>query len=315
MNENFKLNIDTSKYIGISDDKLNYFADLVEIIALISKMEITVGEVLDRFYETNLLTRRDNYEAESSDKNESWIKEIFTLLELRANTYLGNYPFEFVKTTDSITLKTKLSEIHKLYIQLLLSANLPFFDQLEPKLTTDFENISYHSLKSYLSDNPNVKKFGKKTEYAGTNAVGKIKKLAKDIIIEFSEDDLEQVNKYNSNEKGLDVVAWFPFNDNWGNLLVFLGQCACVNKDWHKKRQDAIPYEHFFKFKGIRPIHILFIPHSLTKERGFYSSIHISDTLLFERKRIIDNFDVTNYTMLESNDIVEKVIAYKEDIV
>lgn len=315
MKEISEINIDTSKYKGISDDKLNYFADLVEVITLVSKMEVTVGEILDRFYETKLLNKKENHEAESNDKNESWIKEIFKLLELRAKTYLINYPFEFNESANTITLKLNLTEIPKVYIQLLLSANLPFFEQLESKLTTDFENISYHSLKAYLSNNPNVKKFGKKTEYSGANAIGKIKKLANDINIDFSEDDLEQVNKYNSNEKGLDVVAWFPFSDNWGNLIVFLGQCACLNKDWHKKRQDAIPYEHFFKFKGIKPIHVLFVPHSLTREKGFYNSINISETLLFERKRILDYFNAVNYKNLESNELIEKVLAYREAIV
>jgi len=311
MNVNFKINIDPSKYKGIADDKLNYFADLVELIAIISKSEITVGEILDRFCDCMLLKKG---EAQQNDSNESWVKEIFKLIQLRLNTFKDNYPFDFNENLNYLSVKKELSNKHRLYIQLLLSANLPFFSELQPLLTTDFENISYYSLKGYFAKNDSVKRFGKKTEYSGTNAIEKIKKLASDIRIGFSEDDLEQVNKYNSNEKGLDIVAWFPFDDNWGNLIVVLGQCACQNVDWHKKRQDAIPYEHFFKFKGIKPIHALFIPHSLTKEKLFFNSINIYDTLLFERKRLIDNFNYENYQNLDSNNVIENIIKFQEDI-
>lgn len=311
MNGNFKINIDPSKYKGISDTELNYFADIAELIALASKSEITVGELLDRFSECGLIQKG---ESQLNDSNETWVQEIFGLLYLRWTTYKGKYPFDYDESERFICIKTSLNNAHKLYIQLLLSANLPFFSELQTTLTTDFENVSYYSLKGYLCKTDNIKKFGKKSEYSGTNAIDKIKKLASDIKIEFSEDDLEQVNKYNSNEKGLDIVAWFPFDDYWGNLLVVLGQCACTNRNWYKKRQDAIPYEHLFKFKGIKPIHALFIPHSLTKEKLFFNSIHINDTLLFERKRLIDCFDDSNYLSLDSNTVIEKVIAFQEDI-
>lgn len=311
MRESFNISVDPSKYKGIADSELNYFADVAELIALTSKSEITIGELLDRFSECGLIKKG---ESQLNDSNESWVKEIFGLLYLRWKTYDEKYPFDFDESERFISLKTMLSNTHKLYIQLLLSANLPFFSEIQTVLTTDFENVSYYSLKSYLSKTDNIKKFGKKTEYSGLNAIDKIKKLASDIKIDFSADDLEQVNKYNSNEKGLDVVAWFPFDDSWGNLLVVLGQCACTNRDWYKKRQDAIPYEYFFKFKGIKPIHALFIPHSLTKAKLFFNSIHINDTLLFERKRLIDNFDENNYKNLESNEVVSKVISFQEDV-
>lgn len=311
MKENFKIVIDPSKYDGIAGDKLNYFADLVEIIATISKAEVTVGEILDRFYECKLLKKG---EAQINDSNEAWVKEIFQLIKLRSDTYNEKYPFYFDFSKQFICLKSELSNCNKLYIQLLLSANLPFFSDFQEILSTDFENLSYYSLLGYFNKSACIKKFGKRSEYTGRNTKDKIIQLAADINIEFDPDSIEQINKYNTNEKGLDLIAWFPFGDRWGNLLVILGQCTCINENWHLKRQDTVPYEHFFIFKGIKPVHALFIPHSLTKEKLFFNAINISDTLLFERKRLIDYFLEGNYGQLESNNLIELIIDYKEDI-
>lgn len=306
-----KVSIDPSKYKGIARTELNYFADIVELITLISKVDIGVGEILDRFTETNLIT---DGEARINDSNESWVKEIFSLLELRRRVFSETYPFDYDNLHQTLILKDDLTIKNKLYVQLLLSANLPFFNNNIQELTTDFENVSFYAIQGYFEGATNTRKFGKRSSFKG-NLRDRINQLAKEINIKINEEYLNQISVRNNQEAGLDIISWFSFDDNWGNLIVVLGQCACVNVGWHKKQIDTVPYLHLFNFRGIKPIQSLFIPHSLLKHNSFFKSINISDTLLFDRKRIVDSFREEEYHNLESDEIVKYVIEYMEDVV
>ena len=114
-----------------------------------------------------------------------------------------------------------------------------------------------------------------------------------------------------AHEKGLDIVAWLPFDDDWGNLVVILGQCACENEEWYKKQQETRRYENYYKFKCLNPIHALFIPHSLTKQEDFYETAEIiNGTLLFERRRILENFKEENFPSIQSVTIVDELLSY-----
>ena len=154
-----KVSIDPSKYKGIAGTELNYFADIVELITLISKVEIGVGEILDRFTETNLI--KDG-EARMNDSNESWVKEIFSLIELRSRVFSGTYPYVYDNLHQTLILKDDLTIKNKLYVQLLLSANLPFFNKNIPELTSDFENVSFYAIQGYFEGSTNTRKFGKR---------------------------------------------------------------------------------------------------------------------------------------------------------
>ena len=191
---------------------------------------------------------------------------------------------------------------------------MPFFRNFVPDLTADFENVSLYAIQGYFEGASNKRKFGKRSSYKG-NLMEKIRQLANEINIKVNDEAISQISKLNNQEAGLDIIAWFPFDDDWSNLIVVLGQCSCVNVGWHKKQIDTVPYQHLFNFRGIKPIQSLFIPQSLVNHNSFFKAIHISDTLLFDRKRIIDSFREEDYHHLESDEIVKYVIDYVEDVV
>jgi len=141
MKENFEIN--PAKYKGIADHRLNYFADVVEIIALVAKSEISVGETLDRFYDCGLKEKKG---PETNDSNQKWVEAIFELIEFRSVVFGEKYPFNYDIKGKFLLIENSLSTLQKLYVQLLISSNLPFFTGYQSKLTTDFENVSFYSL-------------------------------------------------------------------------------------------------------------------------------------------------------------------------
>ena len=162
-----------------------------------------------------------------------------------------------------------------------------------------------------------VKKFGKKSDYHG-NAKAKIRALALDMKLKINEDSLANISDLNNQERGLDIIAWFPFVDNCPNVITILGQCAC-GKDWPKKYHDTQRFETYMKYFRQKPIHAMFIPYSLISKNSdwFFCSDDIQrNSMIFERKRIVELFNNQNeFNTLNSKQIVDKCINYYEDIV
>ena len=305
-----ELNIQPIKHL----DKLSHLtADYIELKALFSSDMLSLNDILNSFRKEGVQISKASKnedigltEAENNDNDEIWIKEKFQICENRKDFLSENYPFLLEET--SICVKDKLSEKQELYLLLLLSANLNYFPKYKPKLTTDFERVSFEALKNYLPDYAITKQFGKNSDYSG-NAKEKIEKLAKDLNIRC---DLEEIddNATGNQERGLDIIGWIPFNDNIPNLVTILGQCAC-GKEWYNKKGETKRYEQYYRFKGQNPIHSMFIPYGLIKSSSsFYQSDEV-DCLLFERFRIMENLnDITFYNELESKEIIQKCVLY-----
>ena len=185
------------------------------------------------------------------------------------------------------------------------------------ELTSEFELVCFHVLSKYLPQHAVIKSFGKNTTYVGT-AIDKIKSLATDLKVEVDEDFLNKISAKGNMDRGLDIIGWIPFADNVSNHLSLLCQCAC-GKEWYKKLIETRRYERYYKFYCNKPNHAMFIPYSLINYQGsdFFQADEISvDTVLFERKRIINYIDdLTFFTPLNSKKLVDKCIEFEEDIV
>lgn len=303
-----ELNIQPKKHL----DKLSHLtADYIELKALFSSDSLSLNDILTSFRKEGVqisqIKQSDAIglnDAENSDGDEIWIKEKFQVCENRSDVLSDDYPFTL--TDSSICLKNNLTEKQELYLLLLLSANLNYFPKYKPSLTTDFERISCEVLKNYLPQYAVIKQFGKNSDYTG-NAKEKIEKLAVDLNIRCDSDEIE--NATGNQERGLDIVGWIPFKDRIPNLLTILGQCAC-GKEWYNKKGETKRYEQYYRFKGQKPIHSMFIPYGLIKnDSSFYQSDEI-DCLLFERFRIMENLeDVTFYNELNSKEIIESCVS------
>ena len=300
-----------------ADHLLHIYADYIELTAIFSKdITFTASEVLDRFKDLGIITQVKDLrkQAERNDENEKWINNIFQLLEDRAFNYKDDYPFQY--DSRSITFRKKLSERQQVYICLLFGANLNIFDKYEGNLTTDFEEISFQALTNYLPEKAIVKSFGKNSKYTGY-AVDKIRQLAGEINIEIDEESLSRFSPLGTQERGLDVIGWFPFDDWVGNKLIILAQCAC-GKKWFEKQDEPKRYKNYLKFYKIDSRTALFVPYALIdfQKRGFHQGDEIIDILIFERKRILEYLvDLTFFKSVLSKIIVEKCLAHKQDVV
>lgn len=326
----------TDLKVGVPDYPKNLehlYCDYIELVALFSNKDfVTKSDILDRLKdegESNIvdivnaenneekavISSNDVSQAQVNDLKEKWIDNLFIILEERATLFGNDYPFVF--SSNKIVLKQTLLDKNELYIYLLVSSNLDLFRKLNSELTSDFETISFYSLKNYLPSKAIVKQFGKNSDYSG-NAIKKIKDLATDLKVEVREHEIENISDRNNQERGLDIIGWIPFSDSCPNIITILAQCAC-GKDWPSKHHDTRRYKHYLKFYRLDPYHAIFIPYSLIGKGGkkFLRSDDIEDnTLVFERKRIIELFeDFSVFSVLKSKKVVNKCIKYLEDIV
>jgi hypothetical protein len=297
------------------------YADYVEMVALFSGRNfVTSADILDRLQDEGFIRTEDDAEdsnaAEKNDKNESWVNEIFRILEERSIIYQNDYPFNYIN--QKIVLAENINHQHELYLTLLLCSNLTLFKNVRSSLTSDFEMISAYALVGYLPSHAKVRQFGKQTEFDGAAAKIKIRQLATEMKVQVNEHELANVSDKNKMERGLDVVGWIPFADGCPNMISILGQCAC-GLDWYNKHHDTKRFVNYLNFYKKDPIHAMFIPFNLN---GKYSSTEFyrgddieKETLLFERKRLTEFFgNQEEFNKLESKAILEKCLTYIEDI-
>ena len=307
---------------NFTSNQIHLYADYVELIALFSNDLVSKSDIIDRLYDEDIElicnivsseTETDiaSLQPEIDDKTNEQVLSFFELIKERSILFKGDYPF--IINADSVILKENLSVKNMIYLSLLISSHLNYFDKLQPELTSEFEKISYQALLNYLPANAKIKQFGKNSDYKGS-AKTKIINLANEIGIKYN----DEVNEIIGNqEKGLDLIAWIPFNDRIPNITTILIQCAC-GKDWYKKQSETRRFEHtYYNFYRFKPIHSMFIPYSLYRDSGkFYQSEEIDNKLLFERSRILENINNTDFfKSMKSNNIVQKCVDFVEDTV
>ena len=300
------------------DSKIYLYADYFELVSLFNKDTIiSVSEMLDRLKDEGIFKQEKIIEnqAETNDDNEVFVRGVFNLLEQRYISFGSDYPF--VCVNESLCLLNNLSNKQKIYIFLLLASNLNLFGDFQSDLTTEFELLSQEALKNYLPDYATIKSFGKNTELSGY-ICDKIRQLAQIMNLRTNEEYLKTISSKGTQDLGLDIVGWLPFNDNIGNYISVFGQCAC-GKEWNKKLNETRRYNNFLNSYLSKFIHSLFIPYSLINynDSNFYEHHEFGESvLLFERKRIltlIANCDF--YNTLNTSELIEKCITFEESIV
>ncbi len=248
--------------------------------------------------------------AEVDDAYDDWAHQVFANIETRYNIFNTDYPFELKK--NALRLKDTLSSRQQLYLMLLMCSNLPYFGKFIAALTSDFEQVAFEALKNFLPHFALVRQLGKNSNYFG-NAQQKIAALAKELNVTLDNHELEKVE--GNQERGLDVVGWIPFTDQFANLLCVLGQCAC-GEDWTSKLSETQRFEYsYFLFKKHKPIHAMFIPRGLFHNDDFFQSDEICGSLMFDRNRILNLItDDGFFKALDSQTLVEAYVDSLEDV-
>ncbi len=313
---NFSLELGT-----VSNKELIYlYADYVELVSLFSNQNyVSSNDILDRFKDEGIIRQRedDSDQSQANDKDERFVDSIYRLIIERAQLFGDDYPFQ-TEGIDKIKLKETagITVRNKIYIYLLLSSSLDIFSVFQPLLTSEFEKLCKEVLINFLPAHAFVKSFGSNPNYTGT-AVQKIRALADDMKIRINEEAFQEISPRGTQEKGLDLIGWIPFEDNVSNLLTILVQCAC-GKEWNKKLGETSRYNNYFKFHLLNPIHSMFIPYNLVSYSKviFFRNDEIDNRLIFERKRILNYITNTDFfETFQSKTLVDSCIAFEEDIV
>lgn len=305
--------------------KEQYYADYIELVALVSNDFVSKADINDRLFDEGVSIDVEIpndgeiglMDAQINDKAEGYINSYFEYIEKRKLIYEANYPFDIDNIKGIRTInKEMLTEPQKLYIYLLLASSLNSFIKLKQYITVDFERLSELVLKAYLPKQAKVLSFGSNSTYKG-NAREKIEKLGKELnVYDIDRRILGLIPINNSKEEGLDIIGWIPFEDTNPNTIIIFGQCAC-GKDWFGKQIETKRYDKFYKHYLTPFLHTMFFPEDFYNDNGLFNlDLDLIDNIIFERRRLInlsDN-DIFNH-LVSSSKIVEKCIDYQEDIV
>jgi len=291
----------------------HYICDFIELYTFFYKDRLTKSAIIDLFDDAGFnlasLSEKNLSSLDQSEKDnlkESSVDEIFNILQYRKS--LNDFEYAFDIDDVAIVLKENLSFKQKLYLVLLFASNLSIFIEYQSDITSEFEAISYYAIKDFFPQ-ATVKQFGKNSDYTG-NAKTKIKALAKDMNMSIDEPEINKIPTPNSQERGLDIIAWIAFSDKYTNMLTYLIQCA-AGKDWINKFSEVYRYDSYFHFKKLSPSGIMMIPYSLNINGDYEQSDDIisSKALLLDRLRILEV--IKNESELESQQFVSITLVEK----
>jgi hypothetical protein len=279
--------------------KQHYFCDYIELLVLASGDSLSKSDVAMRF------GKEDG--AEKEDEEDSYILELFQILEVRQNTFKEFYPFEVKNgVVSSIKLKDNLELYHNSYLFLLLTSSLQYINQQhifgkDKILENEFETFSYRIFKRYLGNCTQVYQFGASNEagYRGT-LQEKVDNLAKNLKYQ-TKYKSHYFDKRNSGDGGLDIVAWkyFPNDINMTNIEIYLGQCA-TGENWLKKLDDVDKFKNYIDFEGVFTKY-MFIPYDARNmDRTFTEEKDIHrDLVMFDRSRFFFSRSFVKYRLFQ----------------
>jgi hypothetical protein len=320
--------------IGIPNYKAfdhHLWADIFELICLnTSDHVIGTGDIEDR---VRLYIEDDNIDVSEyedifgilPDEKKKYLKDIlerfsadiYAILENRRERYGADYPFIF--NGNLFERKEQLSNNNMLYVYLLFSSHLRYFQEYQSIFTSEFESFSLECLKEYFGEKLEVYVFGKNSlqtdERFKGNKFTKFSKLAdwwrqkaKFISTDFPAQD--------TGDEGIDLVGAIMFNDlNPGNLLI-TGQCKC-QPNWYDYRFSSSPGTlRGLLDLSIDNVNFSFAPICFRNESGTWKQEHkASGVILIDRNRIVYlmNPRLNSFLVSNSYDIVRELVRTVEE--
>jgi hypothetical protein len=310
-------------------------ADYIELLCLttldkaISKADILGDYKTEVDLDVNLTVEgevsEDDPIASIDDKNTQKVNEYFEHFAYRISAFGEHYPFEIAGSGSILKLKNTVNDVslkQKLYIFLLLASLLKYLhSSVRNNMTSAFESVSSKALEAYLPSHAKVQIFGKNTlgerEAETHKLIEKIKLLAMDIRESVSIDLEREFRGNNTGDRGLDIVAWIPIDDNSPGLILAFGQCACSLEEWVSKQHSSSfdSWRRIINFT-VPPHNMAFIPFCFRDAGGIWwkeSDIHSS--ILFDRLRIIRllKLQVGKLEHLPY-EIIEEILSYNEPL-
>lgn len=298
------LNLDAPR-----DRDVHTIADFAEILCLVTQDRVCSGETIsDQIRDVG-----------GSKISAQELDDCFNHIAWRVEAFGGSYPFSLDIGRRTISAPETLPEEHKLYVLILLCANLPFFDRqyINGSLTDAFERGSLVTLRSVFPVAAKVKAFGKnETEYRGAKWE-RINQLAKDIgAVGLCNE--ETFRARDSGDGGIDLVAWLSLDEyECRNIPSALAQCACSRLEWSRK-QSEISHGRLRYIHATHPwMQLIFIPHSFRDNRGTWAvEGEVGDTLIFDRLRIVKNISFEDdWRNIDPPEILANFLEERLDLV
>ncbi|QHI59247.1 hypothetical protein [Enterobacter hormaechei] len=300
----------------------HYFCDYVELLSLINGVDgVSISEVYDRFWEDEKIPNIGS--EQSGETNQEWEGRIgnwFEEISARENHYGEHYPFTF--SNSRIKRKDNITEIHYLYLLLLLCSSMSYINGYHI-LTSLFEKVSYYAMRNFLPSYSNVHVFGVSAggndRYIGSLSE-KYRRLATDLGLTIAQRE-EAFRVGDNGDGGLDIVAWVPFKEdpNLDRKMIFLGQSA-AGKNWTNKQGSVDRTRNYIIDLPYSAQNVLFVPYDFRNyQRLFCQNGEITASLIFDRHRILKLVDseVLLADPLGENfrAVVDYSLRYIEDII
>ena len=310
----------------------HYWADYIELLCLINQDGVfSQNDFIDRIKSTNReLEDSEDFDGDKKniDENEEsdlFAEDCFKILEYRATSFNDYYPFTLSDSKKNIHIVNPLSDKHKIYLFLLFSSNLGYFNESKSELTSSFERLSFEALNNILPS-PNSKRY-----LLGSSNIEKIVDEEQKISSFWDKLNLlatnikenvtikkEAFSKYHKGDGGLDIVGWIELGDSNPHFPLFFCQCACT-PEWVGK-QNSSQYNRWSNFISLStyPLNLIFIPFSYRSSNGdWHEPYLIEKSILMDRLRLIYNFipSEAKFKEFESFKVIEKILQQKESIV
>jgi len=257
-------------------------------------------------------------QAQNLVKKEAEVDNWYVHLNYRKQAFREYYPFTLSSDGNTLVLDKYLTLKQKLYIFLLLCSSLSYIRSrggYRLNLPLAFERLSAVALKSYLPTNAQIHIFG--TSEAGLfsgSFWNKLQALAQNLnaTLLASQEDI-----HGNGDGGLDLVAWIPFEDTNGGMMVVFAQCACTS-EWIIK-QDQASYESRWKqrIQLRQPSStITFMPFCFRKMDGTWLNNDHIRSIVIDRERFINLFGskLNSFKSDASYQIVEQALSYKREV-
>ena len=228
----------------------------------------------------------ERYHSEESEEEEDFevdqslfVDDVWGLLENRERLYGTNPPYNIHDNE----IEPKISfEDCPAYIMCLL---LSMYGNKEKVAYTGklFEKLSSIAIQNYIN--------GAIMIYGHPSPTNKVKHIA-DTLGEFFVREPHEDFK----DRGLDIVAWKPFEVGRCGQLVALFQCAC-GSNWNSKLNDlsSLVWNSYISW-GSPPIRGFVFPKIHSKSRRFYDDC-LAAGIIFDRARVYKN--IANHPLQE----------------
>ena len=256
-----------------------------DVSSLINDSTGALEELVDNSDEDETLST-----AETHDKNQLYLDNLWIQLEYRAQRFGAFYPY--LLEDSRISIRDELTNEQQLYIFLLACSRLRSFARTtQVEWAGYFSLLSASTLKAMMPSFADVKVFDANSvdrrDFYGTDKRDALVNLGKQLNVITQEEVCR--NESASGDAGLDLVGVIHFDDKAASNFAMFGQCAAREKDWIYKTLEASPINlrGFFNFL-IDPYNITCIPLCYRQATDEWPSINnTSGTLLLDRHRIL----------------------------